>query len=209
MKNLAKKVLAAVMCLMLLASAALAENLTYANEGGKYTLTYPEEMILLDRDNVSELMKSIANGDMGDVGIDAATIEQQIPSIEQMDMAMLLTADGMMNVNVVYQDVGMELDNDTFLSALGAAMLQQYQAQFENCTVQDEGSIYTAGENAFARQVIDVETVAPLRVVVLYAFRGTVMYVMTVTINTSVEGEQLEQLGQIADDVAASFTFVE
>ena len=90
-----------------------------------------------------------------------------------------------------------------------AAMLQQYQAQFENCTVQDEGSVYTAGENAFARQVIDVETVAPLRVVVLYAFRGTVMYVMTVTINTSVEGEQLEQLGQIADDVAASFTFVE
>ena len=54
-----------------------------------------------------------------------------------------------------------------------------------------------------------METVAPLRVVVLYAFRGTVMYVMTVTINTSVEDEQLEQLGQIADDVAASFTFVE
>ncbi|MBR6525418.1 MAG: hypothetical protein IKT57_05560 [Clostridia bacterium] len=166
------------------APAAMKENApTYTNERGGYSFSYPADMLLMSQDNVQDMLDNMTSEGYGMEGMDATVLQQNAEQIRRTDMTMLMYAGGVFNYNVVYQNVGITLNNELVLSALCPNFITQYQAIYPGLEMLDEGSMYTVGGKEYVTQSLQVKVNGmDMTIVILYAVNGTYLYNVTFTV---------------------------
>ena len=184
MKKFVALLLALLMLLVSTASLAEeAEVLSYTNKEGGYSFSYPAKMLLLSKENVQELLDQMTDPSYSMEGMNEEAIRQNADQVRQMDMVMLMYASGVFNYNVVYQDTGVQLNNDLVLSALCPQFTAQYKMIYPDLTMGDEGSIYTLGDKEYVTQSLQLTANGiPMTMVILYAVNGTYLYNVTFTV---------------------------
>lgn len=157
--------------------------LSYTHTRGGYSFSYPDDMWLMSQDNVQEMLDSMTSEDYAMKGLDASVLQQNAEQIRKTDMTMVMYGTGEFNFNVVYQNVGVTLNNELVLTALCPQFITQYQAIYPDLTMADEGSIYTVGDKEYVTQSLQVNAGGyDMTIVVLYAVNGTYLYNATFTV---------------------------
>lgn len=202
-----KLVCALMAALLLLSTLALAEAETgytgYVNKNNGYTLNYPTGWTLMDKENIDKVMEAAESGAIE--GLDGAAVAGYREQMETMDMMMCVAPDGMVNFNVLYQQLPDSYTAGQLVEQLCPATLQQLQSTLSDLTVVDSGSVYTAGENEYA--MISAQYVLGgmnLALSQLMVCSGTTLYVITFTVTLS-EDLDVAQLDAISEEVASSF----
>lgn len=181
-----KKLLSLILSLMMIvccmpALAASEGYLDYTHPTQGYSVEYPESWIALDSTNIEAMMKSLADNEE----FSALNLETVVPQITQMEMTMFMDIFGT-NINIVGQEVGMSLTASSFLPMM-PQMAQQVTASLPDAKLLDTGSLYEIGGNQYCTLCASYTLAgSDLYVFQFYAFSGTTMYLITLTMNASV-----------------------
>ena len=138
--------LALAVILLCTATTALA-GAPYVNKNNGYVATIPEGWIMMDKESIGEVMDEIRSGEID--GMDLSSIEQYLPQIEQMDMAIFMSDDGATNYNILYQPVEKQYTAQELIDELAPEITKQYRTVFTDLTVVDIGSIQPIGNFKF------------------------------------------------------------
>ena len=181
-----KKLLSLILSLMMIvccmpALAASEGYLDYTHPTQGYSVEYPESWIALDSTNIEAMMKSLADNEE----FSALNLEAVVPQITQMEMTMFMDIFGT-NINIVGQEVGMSITASSFLPMM-PQMAQQVTASLPDAKLLDTGSLYEIGGNQYCTLCASYTLAGnDLYVFQFYAFSGTTMYLITLTMNASV-----------------------
>ena len=181
-----KKLLSLILSLMMIvccmpALAASEGYLDYTHPTQGYSVEYPESWIALDSTNIEAMMKSLADNEE----FSALNLEAVVPQITQMEMTMFMDIFGT-NINIVGQEVGMSITASSFLPMM-PQMAQQVTASLPDAKLLDTGSLYEIGGNQYCTLCASYTLAgSDLYVFQFYAFSGTTMYLITLTMNASV-----------------------
>lgn len=181
-----KKLLSLILSLMMIvccmpALAASEGYLDYTHPTQGYSVEYPESWIALDSTNIEAMMKSLADNEE----FSSLNLEAVVPQITQMEMTMFMDNFGT-NINIVGQEVGMSLTASSFLPMM-PQMAQQVTASLPDAKLLDTGSLYEIGSNQYCTLCASYTLAgSDLYVFQFYAFSGTTMYLITLTMNASV-----------------------
>lgn len=181
-----KKLLSLILSLMMIvccmpALAASEGYLDYTHPTRGYSVEYPESWIALDSTNIEAMMKSLADNEE----FSALNLEAVVPQITQMEMTMFMDIFGT-NINIVGQEVGMSITASSFLPMM-PQMAQQVTASLPDAKLLDTGSLYEIGGNQYCTLCASYTLAgSDLYVFQFYAFSGTTMYLITLTMNASV-----------------------
>lgn len=181
-----KKLLSLILSLMMIvccmpALAASEGYLDYTHPTQGYSVEYPESWIALDSTNIEAMMKSLADNEE----FSALNLEAVVPQITQMEMTMFMDNFGT-NINIVGQEVGMSITASSFLPMM-PQMAQQVTVSLPDAKLLDTGSLYEIGGNQYCTLCASYTLAgSDLYVFQFYAFSGTTMYLITLTMNASV-----------------------
>lgn len=164
-----KKILSVLMALALLvlpvlSMAEAAEELeavyeTYTHTDDQYTIMYPSNWTLLNKENIQSMLEAIDS--LGDEEL-SQMIAVYGSQMEQTDMVMMLNETGMTNINIVCQYVGMRATDEVLLS-LAPTLVSQLGSAFEGIEFVNEGSL------------VELNGVNALMVEYAYELSGTAM----------------------------------
>lgn len=191
----------AVMLVFVSTAAFASELTTYANETNGYQIDYPSDWTLLSKDSITEVTDMIANGEIE--GLDSATISAYVSQVEQMDMMVALNDDGT-NINLIYQDVGMELSSDMLISML-PQMTAQFESIFSDFAATDAGSAVTLGDNSYVT-VSGTYSLTGVSMMMsqYYASAGTTLYIFTIT-TPNPEALDMDAQNALYESILTSF----
>ena len=157
------------------------DYILYTHPTQGYSVEYPESWIALDSTNIEAMMKSLADNEE----FSSLNLEAVVPQITQMEMTMFMDIFGT-NINIVGQEVGMSLTASAFLPMM-PQMAQQVTASLPDAKLLDTGSLYEIGGNQYCTLCASYTLAgSDLYVFQFYAFSGTTMYLITLTMNASV-----------------------
>ncbi|MBQ3079524.1 MAG: hypothetical protein IJC48_05930 [Clostridia bacterium] len=147
MKKLISLFLVIMMSVFAIASVSAEANeyILYTHPTVGYSLEYPSDWIALDTESVQELLTLFAD-DSSVEGLDLKSLAQQLTGT---DMAMFIDMYGN-NVNIIKQAMGMPISASDFVTVLPMFM-SQFEASYPGITFFDEGTVYTAGANQYAK----------------------------------------------------------
>lgn len=200
-----KKLLCLIATLLLLLTPLLATAETaaaiYEDVDGRFTFSYPESWILLDKETIDVLLAAAG-------GVDDANFQQQLesmkPQIEQLGMIMLMSEDLGTNINLILQEVGVELTG-VLLEAMAPSISQQLSAALSGLTITSEPALIEVGdaqvlaaEYAYSVSGVDM---AGMQV---YLPAGTNLVILSMTASNG--QESFEAGKQVLLELAGSFT---
>ena len=181
MKKLLSLALALMMMLCCVPALAASDGYKdYQHPTQGYTLEYPETWIMLDSSNIEAMMNSMKDNEaLATLNLDAI-----VPQISQMQMTMFMDIFGT-NINIVGQDVGMSITADQFLPMM-PQMSAQILQNFSGALLLDAGSLYEIGGNKYCTLSASYTLAdSPLYLFQFYAFSGSTMYLVTLTMNAN------------------------
>ena len=200
MKRIGTLLLVAI--LLCTATTALA-GAPYVNKNNGYVATIPEGWIMMDSETIDEVMDAIRSGEID--GMDLSSIEQYLPQIEQLDMAMFMTIDGSTNYNVLYQPMAQQFSAQELVDGLAPTAIGQYKTLFNEMSVIDAGSVQTIGNFTFCK--VEISTVSnglKMNLAQYYYCGASTLYVFSFTRMDSPLNMEPD-LAAIAEEVLTAF----
>ena len=171
-----KKLLTLALMLLLVPCLALAESYqSYAAEDGSLSFLYPEDWLLLSKENIDSVLDAAATVE----GV-AEMAEAARTQIEQMGMIVLVDETGLNNINLQLQDTGMELSGDT-LMALAPSLQSAIEGSLEGVTFHDPELMDINGTDALLMQCSYTLARIDFQQLQAYMSMGTRLAVVTLT----------------------------
>jgi len=187
-----KKLFAVFLALMLALGCmtAVAEQSAYTGYTHPvlgYSLNYPSEWLAIDTETLPVLMALAQQGGME--GIDVSVLGNLEEQIVSSNMTMFMDVNTGTNINIGAQDIGVEVTDEIFLSAMMPMLKAQYEQMFANAVFTSEGETLNLGTvtaNYMAlNYVINGQTMTGEQFFVL---DGTMMYAIACTYNAGLAG---------------------
>ena len=194
--------LALVAFLLCTATTALAGT-PYVNRQNGYAVTIPDGWIKMDSGATGEVEDTIRAE--GIDGMDPSFVEQHLPQIGQLDVAMFTTVDGMTNFNIAYQPMSWQYSAQELVDTLAPIAIQEYKTLFNDLTVVDAGSVQTIGNFAFCKVEISAVSLGSEVGFAQYCYCGaSSIYVFTFT-RTDSRVNRAPDLAALAQEVLTTF----
>jgi len=141
MKKILSVLLALTMLLVpVLAMAEAAQAVTYqsyTHTDDQYTIEYADNWLMLNAELISNILNTMDTSEDEQL---ALLVNTYGPQIQQMDMVLFLSESGMTNVNIVYQEMGLQLTGDLLMS-MAPNFVAQLSQSFEGIQFLNEGSL--------------------------------------------------------------------
>ena len=205
-----KRTIALIAALILLGQFALAsaaELSPYKALDGKYSVSYPAEWMMLDKDSVADWVEQAASGEITVPGINAEALRQYGESMKNSPLVLFMSPETGDNVNITYvEEPGLAAYTvDVVVQQLGGMLAQQFQAVYGDYEPLDIGSTLQIGDRTFGH-TSGTATVNGFKSqqIQLYFLTGGTLYYLTFTFRL-VDGELPEGALQLMHQVAESF----
>ena len=204
-----KKVLAALLCALLLISAAMAEEammVEYTEAEQGFSLRCPDSWIAVDDDFRQRLVDMLNQTEIE--GFDEETTQRTVEAVQSSGMFMLFAPDLVSNMNVTGQVLGMEMAAQDIVDTYFPAFDSQYSTMFGNLqALEDDATVAEYGENEFAHLAKEYELGGSKKILHQYFLSaGEKLYIITFTMQEGFDPALLDHRDVILESFQAMDT---
>lgn len=178
----------------------------YSNETNGYTIDYPDDWTLVSKESLQSVLDALDSGETVVDGLDSSTIKACQSQIENMDMVMFISPDGVVNANVTYQAVSGKVTSDEILSHVCPLVKQQFESAYQGYAELTDPAVQTVGDNEFV-ETAGQYTLSDQSFIILQALcsSDSALYTVTYVINNSMDPDA-DAIDAITTQMLASFT---